>query len=259
MYGQSTSWLLHSLDNTQRKVRLICFPPAGSGASIYRKWLHQGKIREYSLVDIDVLSIQLPGRESRLSEPLFTDHTSLLDAMVPALLPILDSPFFLFGHSMGALLAFELTKRLREFDKLPNCLVVSAHRAPHLPNLNPEISQLPDYEFMDKVQSLNGLPNTFMANKQLIELALPAMRADFRLCESYKYEDGLPLQCPIIALGGSEDDYVTRAELEAWRVHTGADFTLRLFPGGHFYFLDRHRAPVLEYLSAALVLNGCSL
>ncbi|WP_448544556.1 thioesterase II family protein [Roseiflexus sp.] len=224
-------WIVRFGAGCRPAVRLICLPHSGAGASSFAGWTA-------ALPDwIEVCAVQLPGHETRYLEPLCTSIPSLINAMAPALLPVLlDCPTAFFGHSMGALLAFELARQLRrEAGVLPRRLYLSAHRAAHLPARHPPTHTLPDDELWALVQSFNGTSAEVLAHPELRQIFLPILRADFTACETYVYQPDQPLECPVVACGGLEDDSVTPEELESWRVHTSADFRLRLFPGGHFY------------------------
>lgn len=222
-----------------RAIRLFCFPYAGGGPSIYRGW---DKGMGHA---VEVVPVSLPGREHRLAESPIDDMRALAAAIAPELGSALEPPFAFFGHSMGALLAFELARLLRrEGRDGPACLAVSAYRAPHLPLDRARVSDLPEPDFLDELRRLNGTPAEVLANSELLALLLPALRADFRAVELYEYTEEAPLACPILAYGGSEDDEVSEAQLQAWRGHTAGGFLHRMFDGGHFYLSTARHALV---------------
>ena len=193
-----------------------------------------------------------PGREARLTEPPFTRLATLVEAAAQALLLYLDKPFAFFGHSLGALVSFELARRLgRQFGQSPAILFVSGHPAPQIPECEPPIHALPEPEFVKKLRALNGMPEQVLENAELMGLLLPILRADFAVCETYVYEADEPLDCPIVALGGLRDEYVSREDLDAWREQTHAAFSLRMFPGDHFY-LNTDRTLLLHTLAREL-------
>ncbi len=232
-----TQWFPYLKPVPTATMRLFCFPYAGGGASIYRSW------NTALAPTIEVCAVQLPGRETRMVERAFHTMPDLIAKLRQVLLPLLDRPFAFFGHSMGALIAFELTRTLRAAgDPLPQTLFLSAHRAAHLPDAEPPIYHLPDEEFLDGVRALNGTPDGVLDHPELRALLLPLLRADFTLCETYQYEEADPLPCPIVALGGITDYDVPRSTLDPWREHTSADFSLRLFRGDHFYLHHHHDA-----------------
>lgn len=185
---------------------------------------------------VEVYPIQLPGRESRLADPPFTRLQPLVWALAQAIQPYLDMPFVLFGHSLGALISFELARQLRQqHDKSPAHLFVSAYRAPQIPNPDPPIHQLPQAEFVKSLRHLKGTPEAVLQNAELMELFLPILRADFAVHETYVYTSDAPLDCPISAFGGLLDDKTDRHHLAAWHEQTCKAFQLRMFPGDHFF------------------------
>lgn len=242
MIKPSTPWIAYAKPNPQAYLRLFCLPYAGGAASIYREW---------SLLlpqTIEVWPIQLPGRESRIRESSINRVTPLVEAITSALIPYLDKPFAIWGHSMGALLAFEVVRQLRrENHKEPVHLFVSAHRAPQRPNLFPLIHQLPDVEFVRELRQLNGTPDEVLQHEELMELLLPVLRNDFTLVETYSYKEEPPLNCSLSAFGGLQDHKVHSDEVKAWAEQTKNTFRVRMFPGDHF-FLHQHRTQLLSLL-----------
>jgi medium-chain acyl-[acyl-carrier-protein] hydrolase len=228
---------------------LFCFPHAGGGGSLFMPFA-----RELAPT-LDVRAVQLPGRENRLRERAHTRLTALIDELVGALREYLDAPFALFGHSMGALVAFELARRLRAVAMpAPVRLFVAGHRAPQLPSRHPRLGHLTDPEFIDAVGTrYGGVPEEVLRHADLMALLLPCLRADMTLIEGYVYEADDPLPCPISVYGGVDDVATTEAELEAWRVQTRADCTLTRFPGGHF-FVRSARPALVSTVSRELAL-----
>jgi medium-chain acyl-[acyl-carrier-protein] hydrolase len=231
-------------------LRLFCLPYAGGGASVYREWA--GALGD----SVEVCPVQLPGREARFGEPAFTRIGPLVEALADALGPHLDRPFALFGHSLGALVAFELARRLRRSGRPgPSHLFVSGCRAPQVRRAERLVHTLPDAAFRQELRRLGGTPAELLANDELMDLVLPTLRADFALCETYEYADGFPLPCPVTALGGRDDGAIGRDDLEAWRVHTTARFAAHVLPGDHF-FVRSARARVLAEIRRALGAGG---
>ena len=201
---------------------------------------------------VELCSVELPGRGTRLQEPLFTRLTPLVEAIAPALLPYLDKPFAFFGHSMGAMICFELTRLLRlEYNISPVHLFVSGRRAPQIPDPKPPIHALPEALFIEELRRLNGTPEAVLENRELMELLLPILRADFAIVETYTYINEPALECPITAFGGLQDREVDRENLEAWQEQTRAAFALQMFPGDHF-FLNSGQTMLLESLTRSL-------
>jgi medium-chain acyl-[acyl-carrier-protein] hydrolase len=193
--------------------------------------------------DVEVCPIRLPGRGARIGEKPFTELISLVTALAHALEEYLESPFALFGHSMGGLIAFELARHFRRhLHASPAHLFVAAHRAPHLPNLFPPISHLPDHLFITELVRRHSVPDPMLYNKDLMHLVLPIIRADLSVCESYMHAAEPPLDCPISVFGGSRDDMVDLFSLDAWRLHTRISFSRRLFQGNHLFLRTSQRA-----------------
>ena len=202
--------------------------------------------------DVEVCPIQFPGRGTRLMEPPYSRLSLLVEALIQALLPLLDKPFALFGHSLGSLVSFELARQIWANHQVrPVRLFVSAGPAPQIPRRNSPIHDLPEKEFMAELRRLNGIPAELLSNKELMDIVLPSLRADFALFESYRYLSGPPLNCPISTFGGLNDNRVNHDDLEAWRDQTTASFTIRMFPGDHF-FLKSTQPLLLRALSQEL-------
>lgn len=244
---KSNPWVGDLKPNPGAKLRLFCFPYAGGTSRVFRDWA--------AALDgwVEVCTIQLPGRGSRLPEPSFMSLPTLVSALAASIVPELDKPFAFFGHSMGALVGFELARLLRrEYGLMPLHLLVSGRRAPQLPLRDPVIYNLPEPEFLREISRLNGTPKEVMEHPELMQLMLPILRADFTVCETYDYVPEPPLGCPISAFGGLQDHRVTRQDLEAWGEHTTSSFSLRLLPGDHF-FLNTARPLLLQAVGRELL------
>jgi medium-chain acyl-[acyl-carrier-protein] hydrolase len=245
-YTKFNAWVTCPSPNPAARLRLFCLPFAGGGASIFRTWG-----RELSQ-SVEVCPIQLPGRENRLREPPYTDIRTLAERLADQILPYAQKPFALFGHSMGALLAFELARTLRrQENSMPTALFLSAHRAPHLPLHRKKLHGLPDAEFIQGVRSLGGTPQEVFDHQELVKVMLPALRADFTLCDGYSFVPEAPLDCPMVLYAGRQDTEVSPQEVEAWNQHTTQTARLRIFPGGHF-FLRTDRDLLLRAMASAL-------
>src|SRR5579875_3755851 len=222
-------WVVRYRPNEQARLRLFCFPYAGGGASLFRAWL------DALPPEVELCGIQLPGRESRLGEPAYTRIVPLVEALAGAIVPYLDRPFAFYGHSMGALVSFELARQLRRtYDKLPVSMYIAAYRAPQLPNPNIKIHHLPE-EMFKVVLRAYGIPEGILQNQELMQAMLPTLRADLELCDNYEYKEELPLVCPFLIFGGQKDVRVNPADLDLWRVHSSAPYRLSILPGSHFF------------------------
>ncbi len=224
--------------------RLFCLPFAGSGAAAYYPWTYR------ILPDIELVRVNLPGREALLREAPFNRIESLVNTLVEELVIWMDRPFAIYGHSMGALIAFELARELRRRHyPLPSHLFVSGYRAPHLPPSEPPFSHLPDAQFIDRVRQYGGVSDLVAQNEELMEIFLPTLRADFEMTETYVYKEETPMECPLTAFGGLSDPKVTRERIVAWKMHSSTYFKAHFFPGGHFFIQN----------SESLVLNKINL
>lgn len=223
-------WIAYRQPRPDARLRLFCFHYAGGGASIFRAWA--GKLPQ----SIEVCPVQLPGRESRLAEPPMTRLTLLTEEVASAISPYLTLPFALFGHSMGAIIAFELARYLRRYARsTPSHLFISAHRAPQLPYRDPLSSTMPEDEIKENLRRLNGTRQGVLANSELMDLMLPILRADLQLGETYRFTDEEPLASPISVLGGRQDAEISYDDLLAWQMHTCGAWSIRLFEGDHFF------------------------
>jgi medium-chain acyl-[acyl-carrier-protein] hydrolase len=225
------SWIWFPKRLKQRRLRLLCLPHAGGGATFFQSWL------ECMHPEMELCAIQLPGRETRLSEPPFTSLRELVRALSLALRPLVDEPYAVFGHSMGALVAFELCRELRRCGlPMPAGLFVSGRPAPHIVSSDRCIRWLPDAAFVSEVaRRYNGIPESVMAEPELLALVTPALRADISMVETYSFYSEAPLEIPISAFCGLEDASVDFEEMRAWAEHTHAEFRMTLLPGGHFF------------------------
>jgi len=219
--------------------RLICFPHAGAGASAYAEWA--------ALLpdDVELVAVQLPGRQDRIAEDPFTEVGPLIGVLSHALRPVLDLPFAFFGHSGGATLAFELARTLRARGlPEPGHLFLSGRSAPGADSRVEQLHQLSDAEFCAAIVALGGFDEEILEDDDILETMLYTLRADFTLWEQHRLEPGAPLDCPVTVLCGDADPRAPLAEVEGWSTQTTAEFAVETFPGGHFYFLDDPAAVV---------------
>jgi medium-chain acyl-[acyl-carrier-protein] hydrolase len=210
-------------------LRLFCFAYAGGNAGVFATWAK--RLPE----NVELVALQLPGRLSRLREPAYTDMAPLVAALKPAVLPLLDRPYAMFGYSLGSRIAYELTRQLQDSHHvLPGLLVAAASRAPHLPSRTPPIHHLPDEVFLAKLASLNGTPREVLGNEQLMHFLLPTLKADFRVADTYRPAP-TKLECPLAVLAGLGDAEVNYPELLAWRELTRTFVGIDYFAGDHFF------------------------
>ena len=247
----NTPWVIypgaHASPQLKPSCRLFCFPYAGGGASAFRHWRHELP------ATVELACIQLPGRESRLKESPISDLSTLVKQLKPAILPHLTVPFVFFGHSMGALIAFELTRSLRHTQHpLPQHLFVSACSAPQHPRHAPPRHTLPEVEFIAELRRLKGTPPAILDHSELMALLLPTLKADFSVVDTYTYQHQSPLALPITALGGQDDPEVSSKQLAAWQTQTKSAFFQQMFQGDHFFIQQEQMSVLKAILSQSL-------
>jgi surfactin synthase thioesterase subunit len=245
------TWLQRMAPRAQATVRLFCFPHAGGSAAVYRQWgpsLPQ---------QIEVCAIQLPGRGNRFREPPLARMSEIVDALVDALAPCFDRPFAFFGHSMGAVVAYELARELaRRAMKGPSHLFLSGRRPPRIPDPNCALHTLDDAAFVVEIgRRYGGIPTEVLREPEVLALLLPCLRADIGALETHSPLARPPLNVPVSVYGGTEDRLTSADHLEAWRTETTGAFRATMFPGGHFY-LERQRPALLADLVASLAPLG---
>lgn len=239
-------WVRSPKPNPRAVLRIFCFPYAGGSDLTFRTWPMELPAA------VEVCGIQLPGHGNRLREALIDRMEPLIDALTPMLVPYLDRPFAFFGHSMGALMAFEVARRLRrDGAPEPEYLFVSGRPGPQIPDLERRTHDLPEPEFLEELRRLNGTPKEVLEHPELLQLTLPIVRADFALCQNYRYAPDARLDYPIFAFGGVDDPEVSSEQLRAWGDQTTASFSQRMFPGDHFFLISA-RADLLKTLSGEL-------
>ncbi|MCA9961832.1 MAG: thioesterase [Anaerolineales bacterium] len=242
-----SEWVVRPLPNPTARLRLFCFPYSGGGAGVFLEW-PKGLPAE-----VEVCAMRLPGREVRLREASFTQMEPLVESALAGIRPFLDRPFVFFGHSLGALLAYNLVYRLQDEGVPPEHLFVAGYRAPHRPSHFPYVHQADETTFVDRIRNLDGSPAAFFDHPELLEMMLPTLRADFAVWETYVQDaTRVPLNCPIAAFGAREDKEANQADMAAWRDYTASTFTLRMFAGGHFFIRDRQRE-VLQAVARDLI------
>lgn len=229
----SSPWIRRFVPAPDAPVRLVCLPHAGGSAAFYVP------LAKALSPDVDTLAVQYPGRQDRRLEPLIETVAGLADGLAAELAPWTDRPFALFGHSLGAVLAFEVARRLEAMGRAPVALFASGRGAPS--RHRREFShRLDDQALIREMRKLGGTDPRVFDNEDLLQLALPVMRADYEAVETYRFQPGPPLSCPVTAVNGQDDPKVTPDDADAWREHTTADFQTVTLPGGHFYLVDRH-------------------
>lgn len=227
-------------------MRLLCFPYAGGAASLFHSW------QAYFPVDIQICPVELPARAARINDSMPPSVTELVDRFLEESASYLDRPFSVFGHSLGALISFELIRAMQDRRMLsPARFFASACQAPQVFRRPRPIHQLADSEFVQALREIDGTPDEVLGHQELLRVLLPMLRADFRLADTYRYVPGGPLACAITAVGGREDHSISRGDLVAWHSQTTGPFNLRMVSGTHF-FLRHHGNKVAKMIATVL-------
>ncbi|MBV9315160.1 MAG: thioesterase [Pseudonocardia sp.] len=243
---RSDLWFRNFAPAPTASVRLVCLPHAGGSASFYLP------VARGLSPSIEVIGAQYPGRQDRRREPCLGTIGELADELTEALVPWCDRPFALFGHSMGATLGYEITRRLEACSDVALIhLFASGRRAPSVPS-NDHVHERDDEGILAELKKLSGTMPRILGDEEIIRMAMPAIRADYTAVETYVHDSGGPVRCPITVFAGDSD---TRTSLEAarkWREHTSGAFAFHVFPGGHF-FVAEHSAQVLRLIRKTLL------
>ncbi len=233
------SWFESFSPNPTAKVRLFCFSYAGGNPTTFRDW------HRFLPSYLEVLAVQLPGHGTRIQETPICELKSLVEDLKKIISDNSEKPFVFFGHSLGALLAFELARQLNCSSlRQPSLLILSACSAPEWMSERSKKNKfnqshlLSDKLLVQKLKDLGGTPKEVLENFELMRLFLPAIRSELYMSENYIYEEGVPLSCPIIVCGGDNDDEVKLASLNDWSLQTSSSFKKEIFPGNHFYLYD---------------------
>ncbi|WP_257827575.1 SDR family NAD(P)-dependent oxidoreductase [Burkholderia glumae] len=241
-------WFLVPRPSRAPRLRIFCIPFLGGLGSVFSSWVR------HLPEEIELHALQLPGRPPRHAEAAHSLYSELVDALRDALLPRLDVPYAIYGHSLGALLAFGLAHALRDTKApAPSHLFLAAYPAPHLHNPVGDIAGLPDAAFIEGLKRLRGIPEQVLADRELLNVFLPSLRAEIALLNSYAHQARAPLTVPATILAGTHDHVVTAAEIDAWRRHFTGAVDVGAIDGGHYFMKDAPRA-VVDVVLARLTL-----
>ncbi|WUH89147.1 alpha/beta fold hydrolase [Streptomyces sp. NBC_00433] len=226
------TWVRRFHPYTASPARLVCFPHAGGAAGFFHPF--SAELRERT----DVLCVQYPGRQDRCREPLLDDIAQLADGAAAALAPWRGERLALFGHSMGAVVAYEVARRMEADGAGPVRLFASGRRAPSAYR-DEKLHLASDDALLADIRALDGTPPEVLADEEVLRMSLPVLRSDYRAVETYRHPQGPPLGCPVTVLTGDSDPRVTDEEARAWTRHTAASCEVRTYTGGHFFLSDR--------------------
>lgn len=237
------SLLFRAAPKSDAKVRVFCFPFAGGSVSTYMPWL------KLLHADAELIAIQLPGRGNRLLDIPYADIDLLVADLFAEIKPFLDRPYIFFGHSMGAKIAFDLATQFhRNHLPLPVKFIVSGSAAPFKSRKSAAVHALSDADFIRRLSELNGTPDKVLNNKELMGYLLPALRADFRMTETYLREDNCVLPTAVVIYGGERDEAIPQEDLLAWVDVFEKTEETYLYPGGHF-FLNEHAEDIVARIN----------
>lgn len=238
-------WLGGIEPHSDAKARLFCFAHAGGTAAVFRRWREK-----LAALGLELCGVQLPGRFGRMNEPPMTRVGPLIESLTVGLRGFLDRPFALFGHSLGAVIAFEWARALQQQGTAPLLLFVAGRACPGYEPPGPMLHGLPDHEFWHTINTVyHGVPPAVAQEQELLDRLLPTLRADMELLETYVCPKEPKLACSIAAFGAENDPNTPAASLTAWGGMTSSTFTTRFFPGGHF-FLDANLPELLAEIGS---------
>lgn len=241
----ASSWIVRR-PGLHPRLRLFCFCYAGGSAAAYLPW--QSMLPSW----VEVCGVQLPGRGTRFSEPPPTSLFATVQAISDALTDWHDLPFAFFGHSLGATLAFEVAHHQSRYGRpLPTQLILSGAQAPSARSDSRNLHLLDDADLIAELRKYDGTPSEVLSNHELMELVLPAIRADFRIVETYAPLQRPPLAIPMSVLAGRDDRHSCASQYEAWFKETTRPMSLEWFDGGHF-FIHSASKRVLDHIQSLL-------
>lgn len=245
MSRSTLAWFTDFGQGSDAPIRLFTFAHAGGSASVFGSW-------NKALPGVHVLATRLPGRESRIAEPPIPAMGVLMDALAEQIAPRLDRPFVFYGHSLGGLIAFELTHRLRELGlRQPERLLIGAYRSPERKSPHSQLHALADADLIKGLGRYGNTSQPAIDSPELMALLLPMLRADFSLVETYVYRERAPLDRPIVVYYGSNDQMIEPTEMDGWRTKSSADVHLHPVDAGHLFHLT-HEAQLLALIGAEL-------
>lgn len=240
------NWIAKMETYSNDSINMICFPFSGGGIHSFKNW-------HLYLENTNLAVVQYPGRGIRMGEELFTNIDEIVETMYHEMVTYLQKkPFVFFGHSLGSILAFELATRLIKKDNVyPLHLFLSGHDAPHIDNWKKPIHNLSEQGFINEIRRYNGTPQQVLENKEMMNLMLPILRADFQMIETYRFKNRPALDCPITVFHGNGDPHVKEEYAKEWAKHTDKKFTFQKYNGDHFFIFNNERK-LLQHIQSEL-------
>lgn len=247
-----TLWIRRYHPAGERAVRLLCLPHAGGSAPFYHP------VSQALAPDVEVLAVQYPGRQDRRQEPCVDSIPELADRLLPVVLADdgADRPLALFGHSMGASLAFELAGLLEQAGVAPVMLFASGRRAPSRFQVEEDVHKRGDQALIAEVKRLAGTDSRILGDEEMLQMVLPALRGDYRAAELYRPGRFHRIATPVTALTGDADPKAPLDSVAAWEEHTTGAFRMEVFPGGHFYLIGQAARVIAEVASTLSAVAG---
>jgi len=227
--GRQSIWLHVAAPRPRARLRVLCFAHAGGGPAAFARWADELP------AEVEVAAVRLAGRDKRIRERPHDRWPELLDDLVAALSPQLTGPFALFGHSVGAMIAYELAARLTAAGQPPRRLLLAACRAPHVPSYLPAVSDRPEAEFVAELRRIGATPAEVLAEERLLALLLPMLRADIALAETWPPAPPQRVTSPLAVIAGDDDPIAPLDAVRSWSSYAAAGFRAHAVPGGHFF------------------------
>lgn len=245
--SSASPWIVTHTPRPEAKLKLICFPFAGGSASFYHDW------SRYLPENIEISSVELPGRGMRFGEPLLYHISTITKPLLEVLKPLFEKQIMFFGHSLGAILGFEVACRLQDMGYTAKAFIASGCRAPCIPQEETPLHALPDELLVAQLNQYNGTPSDVLNDPDILALFLPIIRADLQVNETYDVEPAIRLKCPICAFAGESDREAAPSLVEPWQSMTDSEFNLTVLSGGHFFLKENQKIFMLhlnKYLAA---------
>lgn len=235
-----SAWFPYLQKRPDPKVRILCFHHSGASAAVYRVW------PSFFNEEVEIIPVQLPGREARFSEPFISDISKFNESLLPQIIDLNDKPLVLFGHSLGGILAFNVALELEKRNCPPQKVFISACLPPHEIKQRSPIYDLSEKKFISVVKSYGGLPKAITENRDMLNLLLPRLRADFKLFETSTCLENSLIQTPICVFSAKKDSIAPSKKIIGWNNYTQGECISKVFHGDHFYYQTNTRELVTE-------------